>query len=396
MKQYKYLVLSLLIHALFAAPLFAAGFCILFRAGGGRPFRAYETLISGMTGIIVIPEINCANNTLASAMKHYISTNATLIVSVLCSCFCGCSSTAPIDGGYDIYSGPIWEMPDDDRAQLWQLLQQHSGADLKNLNSKELLRLNMVRDRLCGSERVLRHVFAMTSQRGKDYLVVLEHSKMLISSETTVRLTVLSDGYIVAIEEFYGGSITLHSGIPEFNVNRYHAELGNLLTIESTYLGNRKIQYYAINEVGKDEATVARVSLVRLEESGGKAVLNRYGPNAQTLGPIFIDPKPADCIEVLRTGSEVQILGLLLWLASPHVKPDKHKWDAYEPAIFEIREIVASEDLLEPLMHHDHKWIREAAKLASRKIRKVASSQDAVIESQQESCAHPLGAESTD
>ncbi len=248
-------------------------------------------------------------------------------------------------------------------------LQQYSNRDLESLSTNEVSYLNLLLDRI--RHRYIRPAFVgqLNDAFGRTFWAVIEIDDTDVKLH--LRISIIENG------EFYSErrptSFTLEAArVDHFEVMKGIKGVGDVivLTINSAngfvYKGQEVREYLAL---GSNQRDFPRIKLIRQE--------NASGLMTQLFLPCEYDSPRRDYdLDVLvQENLEVEILAELMWLTSapsahigiPDVRSEKINPDDLRKLLFldEERKKIGA-DVLQKLLHHKNKWIREAAELFAK------------------------------
>jgi len=262
---------------------------------------------------------------------------------------------------------PQTEQPKGEHRSAWQELLTYEGRDLRRINEKERYRLIEVLDTLLPNEddRFIALFFAsiQLSQSTSRYILVEGSSLITIPGSARVRVNIFdTDGNLLADDQFSTG---WRIAFKEARLVK-DSVIGTPIIEVSTrpVINGRDVarQYYGFLD--------DHVTLIRLEDSEGKAVRNMYTPDNFIIGPFPPDKAVDEWEKALMSDDAVELLQMLMWFGGTHGDVDlpPSNWPIGESPYADLRNRLRGresvKERLRKLRESENRWVREATELA--------------------------------
>lgn len=180
-----------------------------------------------------------------------------------------------------------------------------------------------------------------------------------VPSRAITRVSVFYQGLLLETLHFSAG---WRSRIGEIDVVRNHGELGDLLVLHMKDADTGEpcgTEYYGFIRNPCVTGLSVRVALLYLENDKGQVLGNAYGVayDHLSIGPRVPPRSARDCMDILRRGSDAEILECLLILSGRYGGGDGDD-TCVTDSIGEFRRLWTSSDIPRVLSRSKDPWIR--------------------------------------
>ena len=271
------------------------------------------------------------------------------------------------------------ELTIEERERIWHYLLRYVDKDIyKEVGNRESFRMNTLFMRL-GRYRFkepLRHFFSMKDARGEEYHVLVGATHYSNPGNAFVEINVYRNTFPIGGTRFFVTPTSMNAGLGDISVEPDVAELGDVLKIETHFNHEVATLYYAFLPSDDDQGLKNRgMGLVRFTDAYGVPSGIHLRNMGKYAGPAFPLYWQKDCDRILSEGAVPEQLQFLLWLASDHedMKGDGlgRGWPNAPDTASELRDYLKDQNLLQPFLNSENRWLRDAAQLALNKINGV-------------------------
>ena len=255
----------------------------------------------------------------------------------------------------------------------WTTLLSVQGRDLRKIEGPAKARLEMAIKSLRGKveNRFLyaRLFSRISTYNGEQRFVLIEESPLvMIPGDSRLRISLFTpDGELLNSSEFGAG---WRIALSEIRFVQVKDIKGEVLEVESHAMINGADvarQYYAL--VGD------QMRLIRLEDSTGVLVPNRYGTPNHTIGLTQTGRSAADWEAALMSNDVAEVLATLTWIGGLHMDVKEgddpgywHEELAEARIVEEVRARPTLKAAVNALKRSDNTWVSAAATSAAEQM----------------------------
>lgn len=256
------------------------------------------------------------------------------------------------------------------KTAAWMTLLSFENRDISNIDQSQARKLGEAIDVLVGKREnqfLFPRLISKISDRvgEKTYVLVEESPLITIPGNSGLSVHVFTlDGSLLKSSVFLTG---WRIGLTDIRIS-YLSQIGRsgLDVSSEPSVNGRDIakQFYALID--------DQVLLIRLEDKRGHLIRNVYGAPNHTFGLTIAGRSAAEWEKTLKSTDTAQVLATLTWLSGGHLNPKDSVPDFDHENMVEaqLAEAVRARNgvkaALKQLSASKNKWVREAAKLASK------------------------------